>query len=101
MKRNPIKFWTLFGEPLQILSKHLKTAFDAYRASSRTTQDVVNMQTQCMVHLKECKIIEPNFEFVVQDGLPVAMAIKNIPYVGTVVLRVNEQRKNRIHIHGQ
>jgi hypothetical protein len=100
MKRNPIKFWTLFGEPLQILSKNLKAAFEAYRMSARTDADVVSMQTTCIAMLKECKIVEPNFEFIIHERFPVALAIKNIPYVGTVILRVYEQqRKNRIHIH--
>lgn len=101
MKRNPIRFWTLFGEPLQVLSKHLKNAFEIFRNSAHTNRDVVNMQTQCMVHLKECKIIEPNFEFVIQDRQPVAMRIKNIPYVGSLILKVYEQqRRNRINIEG-
>lgn len=100
MKRNPIRFWTLFGEPLQVLSKHLKNAFESFRNSAHTNQDVVNMQTQCMVHLKECRIIEPNFEFVIQDRQPVAMRIKNIPYVGSLILKVYEQRRNRINIEG-
>ncbi len=98
MKRNPIKFWAIYGEPLQILSKNLKSAFDQYKNSSRGEPDAVNMQVSCSAFLKEFKIVEPNFEFIIVDRLPIAMKIRHFPCIGNIILRVYEQRKNRIYV---
>ena len=97
-KRNPVEFWTVHGEQLHDLSKNLKTAFDLYKNSARQPQDAVAMQTMSINFLKDCHIFEPNFEFVTENRVPVALKIKSIPYVGTVVLKVYESRKYRINL---
>lgn len=99
MKRNPIKFWTIFGESYQTLSKNLKYVFEAFKSSPQNNADVVTLQAESARVLKECGIID-NYEFVIHDKLPVAITIKSAPFVGIISLRVYEQKKNRIYIHG-
>lgn len=96
MKNNPFLFWTTYGEQLHVLSKNLKTAFDIYKSSSKSPSDAVAMQNMSVSFLKECKIFDPNFEFIIVDRLPVGLKIKNFPFVGNVVLNVYENRKQRI-----
>ena len=98
MKNNPFYFWTIYGEQLHVLSKNLKTAFDIYKTSAKSSADAVAMQNMSVSFLKECKIFDPNFEFIIVDRLPVGLKIKNFPFVGTVVLNVYENRKQRIII---
>lgn len=98
MKNNPFLFWSIHGEQLQILSKNLKTAFDVYKSSSKNPSDAVAMQNMSVSFLKECKIFDPNFEFIIIDRLPVGIKIKNFPFVGTVILNVYENRNQRIII---
>jgi hypothetical protein len=50
--------------------------------------------------MKEAKILDPNFEFIIIDQIPVGMKIKNFPFVGTVILNVYESRKQRITVIG-
>lgn len=100
MKNNPFYFWVTYGEPLHILSKNLKTAFDIYKSSAKTPVDAVALQNMSVSFLKEAKISESNFEFVIINRLPVGMKIKNFPFVGEVILNVYENRKQRITIIG-
>ena len=100
MKNNPFSFWVIYGEHLQVLSKNLKTTFDLYKSSSKSPADAVALQNMSIAFLKEVKILEPNFEFIVIDHLPVGMKIKNFPFVGTVILNVYENKKQRITIIG-
>lgn len=96
MKNNPFFFWAMYGEHLHILSKNLKTAFDIYKTSSKSSTDAVAMQNMSTSFLKECKILDPNFEFIIIDKLPVGMKIKNFPFVGNIILNVYENKKQRI-----
>jgi len=100
MKNNPFLFWVIYGEPLQILSKNLKTSFDIYKTSSRSREDAVALQNMSISFMKEAKILDPNFEFIIIDQIPVGMKIKNFPFVGTVILNVYESRKQRITVIG-
>lgn len=88
MKENPIKFWFLKDSRILKLMKNLRTAFDLYRISSRGPNDAVTLQTMSVGFLKECNISDNNFEFIIQNQLPVAMKIKNIPFVGDLQLNV-------------
>jgi hypothetical protein len=100
MKNNPFSFWVIYGDHLQVLSKNLRTAFDLYKSSSKSPADAVALQNMSIAFLKEAKILEPNFEFIIIDYLPVGMKIKNFPFVGTVILNVYENKKQRITIIG-
>lgn len=98
MRKNPFEFYTIHGEQFETLSKNLRNVFDAYRNSTRNPNDGVVLQDTAVSILRECKIIEPNFEFIIDNRVPVAMKIKNVPFVGTVILRVYEPRKSRIYV---
>jgi hypothetical protein len=98
MRGNPFLFWSIYGEHFHILSKNLKTVFEIYKTSSKSPSDAIALQTMSFSFLKECKISDNNYEFIIIDKLPIGMKIKNIPYVGTIVLNIYENRKNRITI---
>ena len=100
MKNNPFYFWVTYGEPLHILSKNLKTTFDIYKTSARSQADAVALQNMTVSFMKEVKISDSNFEFIIVDRVPVGMKIKNFPFVGEVILNVYENRKQRITIVG-
>lgn len=98
MKRNPIAFWTIHGEIFHTLSKNIKNIFDSFKNSNKGPTDVLNLQNFTTKHLFENSIHQ--FEFVIKEGLPISLKIKQMPFVGTVTLNVYEQRKNRIVIGG-
>ena len=100
-KDNPFAFWTVHGEQFQAVARRLKEIFDRYHASRHAEPDAVAMQTASVDLLKTVHIREPNFEFVIENRLPVAMRIRNVPFVGSVLLKVYEsRRKHRIFIEG-
>lgn len=98
MRNNPFKFWTIYGEQFKTLIKNLKTTFEIYKSSSHSLEDATALQNMATSFLKECKIKEPNFEFIITDRNPVGMTIKSVPFVGDVVLNVYESKNNRIII---
>lgn len=99
MKRTPLEFWTIHGPQFKIMCKHLKNTFDSYKASAAQGQpDALKLQADSAAIMLANKIVDPNYEFVIENQIPVAMRIKNFPCVGSVVLRVYEQGKNRIVI---
>jgi hypothetical protein len=100
MKNNPFYFWVNYGDSLHILSKNLKTAFDIYKTSSRSSADAVALQNMTVSFMKEVKISDSNFEFIIVDRIPVGMKIKNFPFVGEIILNVYENKKQRITING-
>ena len=98
MRRNPFRFWTIYGDSYQILSKNLRAIFDVFRGSQRTQEDAVRMQTATENLMREHSISNTLYEYVIRESVPVGMAIKDIPYVGTVVLWVYEPKKQRIQL---
>lgn len=98
MKKNPFSFWTIYSDHYKNLIKNLRTAFDIYKTSSRSLADANALQNMSLSFLKECKIKEPNFEFIIKDTVPVGMWIKSVPFVGDVKLDVYETKSNRINI---
>lgn len=98
MKKNPFIFWTLYGEGFKQLFKNLKTTFDVYKSSSRSVEDATALQSMTVNFLKECKIKEPNFEFIINEKIPTGMIIKSVPFVGDVHLNVYESGNDRIVI---
>jgi len=98
MKRNPILFWAIHGNCFEILAKQVKTVFDDYRSSARSTQDLVNLQTDTMQLMLDSKIKDSSVEFLLTNNLPTGLAIRNVPFVGTVTLNVYETKTNRIII---
>jgi hypothetical protein len=98
MKHNPFLFWAMHGEPLHVLSKNIKNVFDIYKTSSRTPADALALQNMSVAFLKECRISDPNYEFIIMDQVPVGLKIKNFPFVGNIVLNVYENKKQRIII---
>jgi hypothetical protein len=98
MKHNPFLFWAMHGELLHVLSKNIKTVFDIYKTSSRSPADALALQNMSVSFLKECKISDLNYEFIIMDQIPVGLKIKNFPFVGNIVLNVYENKKQRIII---
>lgn len=98
MKINPFLFWTKYGDQLQTLCKNLKTAFDVYRSSARGVAEARALQTMCGTFLKEAKISDTGYEFIISEHLPTGLKIKNFPFVGDISLFVYENRKSRIRI---
>lgn len=92
MQDNPIKFWFLNGDDLKTLSKNLKACFDLYTRSPRAQNDLLSLQSMSTAFLNAAKIDGSNFEFIVSNAVPVAMKIKNIPFVGDLQLNVYENR---------
>lgn len=98
MKKNPFKFWTIYGDNYKNLLKNLKTTFDIYKTSNRSLEDANALQNMTISFLKESNISEPNFEFIITDKIPTGMIIKNVPFVGRIYLHVYESKNNRITI---
>jgi hypothetical protein len=98
MKRNPLEFWAIHGPQFKIMIKHLKNSFDSYKHSTRQGPDAVKLQTDVASIMFANKIVDPNYEFITENWIPVAMKIKNFPCVGSIILRVYEQGKNKIVI---
>lgn len=98
MKKNPFRFWTIYGDGYKNLIKNLKTTFDIYRTSARSMEDAGALQSMSVNFLKECNIREPNFEFIIKDAVPMGMCVKNVPFVGDILLNVYEPKPNRIII---
>lgn len=98
MKRTPLEFWTVHGPQFKIMSKYLKNTYDTYRNSARQGSDAMKLQADSAAIMLANKIVDPNYEFITENQIPVAMRIRNFPCVGSVVLRVYEQGKNKITI---
>ena len=102
MKRNPMRFGVLHGEPLQELSRHIKAAFDIFNRSNKNDQSFNIMQSSVLFHMKERVIAEDNVEFVARQSQtgPEFHSIKihNIPFIGTVTIKPYENIKNRVTI---
>lgn len=96
-KNNPVEFWITHGELLQNLSKDLKDMFDAFNGSFKTQQDLTVLQSIVTGKLKESKIVSFNI-LLSRDNLAKGVQIKDFPFVGTINLKIYEQRKNRIEV---
>jgi hypothetical protein len=96
-KHNPVEFWLTHGELLQNLSKDIKDMFDAYNGSFKTQQDMAVLQSILTDKLKSSNIT--SFSILIsRDNLGKGIQIKNFPFVGTINLKIYEQRKNRIEV---
>lgn len=94
MRGNPIKFWITHGELLHDLCRKLKGSFDTFKQNRNS----VELQQTAVAMMHSANVYEPNFQFIIEDGNPVGMAILRFPFVGQITLKVYEQRKNRIII---
>lgn len=102
MKTNPIKFWYKRGEILQELCKHVKIAFDLFNNSQKAQNDLTAMQNMVLFHTNQMFLETTNVEFVARmnDNLPEFHALKlhKIPNVGTITLKVYENKTDRIFV---
>lgn len=98
-KGNPVVFWLKHGELLQNVSKDLKDLFDAFNGSLRTQQDLVVFDNIIRDNLKVLNISSYTI-LLERDNTAKGVQFKNFPFVGTINLKIYEQRKNRIEIVG-
>lgn len=96
IRKNPFEFWARKGESLHELSKNLKSVFESFRVSQKTQNDVFVLQNSCAGILSQCKITPENVEFIIDDGNPTSLKIKNFPFIGEVVIHVYEPKPSRI-----
>jgi len=98
MKRNPFLFWSNYGDAFSGIIKDVKSIFDTFRNSRREVSDAVNLQNSSVSVLQGYKIPDSNFEFIVVEGLPSGIRIRNVPFVGSISLNVYKTGKEKIEI---
>jgi hypothetical protein len=78
-KENPIKFWVLHSNHDKLIHG-LRTACDIYKNSGKSQSDVLNLQTMVTHYFNDVNIIGTNFEFILENQLPVAFKV-TVPFV--------------------
>ncbi len=92
-KENPFRFWTEHSPLVRKLCKNIKVAFEIFQRSERFNEDVLALQNMVNGFLAEAYIAADKYEFISEKQLPVALRIKNIPFVDTIILQPYEQNK--------
>lgn len=100
MKKNPYLFWAKNGEIFHDLAKNLRTVFDQFASSQRSPNDASVLQRSCSEILTRNKISFDNVAFIsnATTNIPESLVIKNLPFVGEVIVKVYESKNNRISI---
>lgn len=99
MKKNPFMFWAKYGNVFDPLIKEIRTIFDSFRASKREVSDGVQLQNSTTVLFSNSKVPDTNFEFLIENGSPVGILIKNMPFVGQIYLLPYSSGKDRVKIN--
>jgi hypothetical protein len=98
MKRNPYEFWTIHGNQFFELAKEIKVEFELFKQAAKTQPNVLTLQNKCTTILGNYRIANDNYEFITSNQLPIAIKIRNVPFVGAVILNVYENREKRVQI---
>lgn len=98
MKRNPFLFWTNHGDAFSSISRDIKAIFDTFKNSKREVSDAVQLQNSSVSVMQNYNIPDFNFEFIVSDGLPSGIKIKNLPFVGPISLNVYKTGKEKVEM---
>ena len=93
---NPFLFWLTNHEMVKRLNRGLKATFEVYKSSGRSTEDVLALQNMTTNFLQQNKIDSANMEFILENQLPVAIKIKNMPFVGTFEFRPYTEEKIKL-----
>ena len=78
------------------LNKGIKATFEVYKSSGRSNEDVLALQNMTTSFLQQNNISSDNMEFILENQLPVAIKIKNMPFVGTFEFRPYTEEKIKI-----
>jgi hypothetical protein len=96
-KNNPVEFWLRHGEQLHVLAKDLKEVYDLFNASFKTQQDLVALNNIVRDKLSVLKI--SNFSILIsRDNTARGIQLREFPFVGTINVKIYEDRKTRIEI---
>lgn len=79
-KENPFKFEYTHSEFIDKFKKDVRRFFLEWRDVSKRNNALIGLQTL----LEQSSIKDPNFEVVMQNGIPNGMRIRNIPFVGNI-----------------
>lgn len=93
---NPFLFWLYNHDMVKRINRGLKATFEVYKSSGRSNDDVVALQNMATNLLQQNKISSDNMEFILENHLPVAIKIKNMPFIGTFEFRPYNEEKIKI-----
>jgi len=97
-QENPIKFWTIHGNFWNPVMKEIKEMFEAFNSSNKTQQDFITLQRIIATPLKKVHI-EGNYTILLsRDNFARGIQFKNFPFIGTLNIKVYEQKEKRIEI---
>lgn len=97
-KENPIKFWSLHGDFWNPLLKDLKDLFDAFNESNKSRNDFVTLQQIVAKKLLSVHIASEFTLLLERDNTARGIQLKKFPFIGTLNLKIYEQKEKRIQI---
>lgn len=93
---NPFSFWLKNHDSVKKVVRALKAVFEVYKGSSKAQEDVVTLQNMTNNVLKDVHVDITKIEFLLENRLPVAVRVKNMPFVGDFEIRPYDEIKIKI-----